>query len=252
MPSLFCQKKQNMENRNTILQELEEISPYIAQSEKKNPYQVSSLYFDNLAATVIENIKQDKEPSYFFTQEIPFSVPTHYFEELPQLILQKAAGQNKYAQEVFEEMESISPLLNTINKKSVYTVPEDYLAKAVWNRNEQVATKAKVISFTRSKRMVRFAAAAIITALLAIGIFLFTNKQNTDLQASNNEVTSEMKKLSEDEIIDFLKTNSSAENLTSVITNTNPNDGDIKKSVSEIPDNEIQQFLQESGEQDEI
>ncbi|MCW3108295.1 MAG: hypothetical protein JWQ09_2801 [Segetibacter sp.] len=240
-----------MENNNKILHELEDISPLLTQFENKTPYSVSSSYFSTLSDRIAEKIKSGEELTWYFTRENPYFTPAGYFETLPAIIVQKIEKEESKS-DVFEEMEEISPLLNTISKKPVYTVPDGYLAKAEWNKSETTVKKAKVVSFTTSKRAFNYAAAAVIIALLTIGMFLFTGKENTTSQADNVKAASEVKKLSEQEIIDFLKTASPTENIVSVTNSANTNDNDIKSSVSKMTDKEIQEFLQENGEQDEM
>lgn len=240
-----------MENYNKILDELKETAPILTQFENKSPYSVSFSYFSNLTGQIMEKIRSGAEPRYYFTAENPYFTPADYFETLPAIIVRKI---NKEESEsgVFEEMEKISPLLNTISKKPVYTLPAGYFAEAGWNESKTAVNKGKVVSFRRNKRVINYAVAAIIAGLLALGIFLLTGKQDTDSQAYNTKAATEVKKLSEEEIIDFLKTTSPAENIVSATNNSNTSDNDIKRSVSKMSDKEIREFLQESGEQDEM
>jgi len=238
-----------METNNKILQELKEISPLLIQVTQRNPYSISSSYFDTLAQGVVEKIKSGAELHWHFSKENIYSTPANYFEALPATIVQKIKSEET-KNTVFEEMEEISPLLNTISKKPVYTVPAGYLDATKWNKDEIKAEKAKVISFTSVSKAVRYIAAAVIIGLLAIGIFLFTGKQTA--QTANAKAAAELKQLSEQEIVDFLKTTSPTENMVSTSNNNNTKENDIKSSVSKMSDNEIQQFLQENGEQVEM
>lgn len=236
------------QNSNKILQELKEISPLLIQVDNTNPYTTSFSYFSNLADDIIGKIKSGTEAEWYLTKENAYSAPAGYFETLPATIVQKIKG-GEYKSEVFEELENISPLLNTISKKTVYSVPKGYLDSVNWNKSELFVKKAKVISL-RFSRAIKYTAAAVIIGLLAIGIFLITGKQNTD--TARAKAASEVKQLSEQEIVDFLKTTSPAENIVSTVNNNSTKENDIKSSVSKMSDNEIQQFLKENGEQVEM
>lgn len=247
-----------MENNNKILQELQDISPLLISARNSNPYKVAFSYFDNLADSIIEKIRSEAEPSFSFSKENVYNAPAGYFDSLSASIVQQIK-EKTLLNEVFEEMETISPLLNTISKKPVYTVPEGYFEKAEWNdlmngNTARVVKPAKIISLAKSRKVVRYVAAAAIIGSLAIGSFLFNGKQNTLQQATatNEQAASEVKTLSEQEIVDFLKTTSPGENIALTTSGTLIKDNDIKNSVSEMSDAEIQRFLQENGEADEM
>lgn len=238
-----------METNSKILQELKEISPLLTQVYNRNPYSIPFSYFEQVADDIVGKIKSGAEAEWFFTKEIVYSTPTDYFDTLPSSILNRI-NLEKTKSGVFEEMEQISPLLNTINKKPLYTVPEGFLENTAWNKDKNYVEKAKVISFTRVSKAVRYVAAAVIIGLLAVGIFLFTGKQNTAV--ANAKAAAQLKQLSEQEIVDFLKTTSPAENIVSTANKNNTKENDIKSSVSKMSDSEIQDFLKENGEQVEM
>jgi hypothetical protein len=237
-----------MENENKILEELKSLTPSLMQIQKKQTYSVSASYFDNLAHAVVEKIRSGTEPRYYFTKQNPYITPANYFDRLPQLILDKVPSKTE-ENDVLKEMENVAPLLNRISKKPVFSVPEHYFENSVINSIAD-KQKAKVVSFYGT-RLLRYTTAAVVTGLLGIGIFLFNGK-NTRSNDPDLKAAADVKKLSEQEIIDFLKTNSPIDNVTSLNNNVNPTEKDIKQSVSEIPDREIQRFLKENGEQDEI
>lgn len=240
-----------METNNKILREFINICPTLVQSNNNNPYVVSVKYFDSLAEIVTQKIKADFEVEYYFTTENPYSIPTGYFEDLPATIVQKIAKQSKQA-EVLEEMQEISPLISKISRKPIYSVPDDYFKAIDWSKTDRVSSKAPIVPFPVSRRITAYAVAALVIGLIAIGIFLFTGKQDTKSQANNQKPVFEVKKLSEKEIVEFLKSSSVAERT---VTNHNigtKKDSEIKSIVSEISDDEIQRFLEETGEQDEM
>lgn len=240
-----------MENNNEILQELKEMSPVLRQLKNKVPYTVSSSYFNLLSDTVVSKIRTTEEVDLNFTKASAYTVPTGYFADLSSTIFKKIAKENGQS-EIFEEMEEIAPLLNTISKKPVYSVPHQYFEKADWSKKQKAEQKGDVRFLVPRTRMLRYAAAAVIIGLLTIGLFLFSGKQGLDQRTVKANAVSDVKTLSEQEILEFLKTTSSSDNIVSNNSSSNQKDADIKSIVNQMSDKEIQRFLEEYGEQDEM
>ncbi|HEX8461775.1 MAG TPA: hypothetical protein VF623_10105 [Segetibacter sp.] len=238
-----------MKNNNYIQEELKREAPFLAEIDDNQLYSVPAGYFDNFPNEILTKIKAGQEPAYPFSNSMPFSVPGGYFENLSKNILQKVSEKNIADNAVFEEMETISPLLNTINKKNVFSLPEDYFNNLLVKAAE--AKPAKVISITRGRnKFVGYAVAAVIATILAIGIFLITGKGSNSSMAKT-ENNSQVKTLSDEEIVNFLKTNAPNEDISATSASVGK-ETEIKKSVSQMSDEEIKAFLQETGDGDEI
>lgn len=240
-----------MDNNNYILKELREISPLIIKISKTNVYLVPSSYFNNLAQEIIEQINLIKERAYNFPSAAPFSIPEDYFTNLSGVILQKVITDHKQQNEVIEEMEGISLLLNTISKKQVYSIPPGFFDKIQIPSAEIKKKKSKVVSINNWSRFLRLSAAAIITSFLAIGVYTITGKDFINSRRNNN-AANEVKNLSKEEIVNFLKTSASDENVTSTSKNKSKHENAIRSSLKEVSDKEIEQYLKEIGETDEI
>jgi hypothetical protein len=238
-----------MENNNHIQEELRSEIPLIADIAKNNLFSVPDFYFDNLSEEIFKKIAVGVEPVYAFSNNMPYSVPEGYFDNVSKNILDNISFDRSVEMPVFEEMETISPLLNTISKKAVFTTPDGYFSST--NFTVPVVEKPAVVSMAgRPRGFMRYAVAAVIATILGIGIFLITGKEtNTSVAAS--EVSKQVKTLSEEEIVAFLKKSAPNENISFA----SPNGGkekEIKKLVSQMSDEEIESFLQETGEIDEI
>src|SRR5215210_6601451 len=238
-----------MEKNDYILQELMEISDYMTNISKTNVYSVSPTYFDDLSEEITRKIMLNKERAYNFPPaSTPYVIPEDYFTNLPGLIFQHVVN-HQQLNGVIEEMEAIAPLLNTIDKKQLYSIPPDFFDKMQIPLPEMRKRKTKVASVNRWKIFLRISAAAVVTSLLAIGVYTITGREfNT---TRNRNARNEVKNLSNEEIVNFLKNNSS-ENITSVYKETSKHVNAIKSSLKEISDTEIQRFLKETGESDEI
>lgn len=237
-----------METRYIIQKELMEISPHLGQIEKGNPYFVSPSYFDQLSDEIIGKINSGKEPVYYFLQVIPYTVPTGYFGTLSSNILRKVK-QNNFSS-AHEELQSISPLLNTISKKTTYTVPNGYFDGVLVKPDTIIEKKTtKVVPVNFLFKLNRYAVAAVLISILSLGIFLFYSDDSEKLPEKSNAVIADVHKLSEKDIVEFLKKSSATDALTII---PDKDTKAIKQSVKEMSDKEIKQFLKESGEYDEI
>jgi len=90
---------------------------------------------------------------------MPYQVPENYFEELLGAVrgsIEKEA--------VYEELELIAPLLNTIPKNTVYQIPE--------TQNKEV--KAPII--VRKLNLSKLAVAAAMIGIAVLGNYLYTTQ----------------------------------------------------------------------------
>lgn len=236
-----------MKNKNFIFEELKEISPLIAQIRKTNVYAVSSFYFNNLSSEIIKKIKLAKKSLSNLSPVTPYRIPAGYFESLPSMVFKKIYFNQEHLNEVFEEIEAIAPLLNTISKKPVYNIPANFFEKRQMPYTEVKKQKAKVVSVFNLSKILRLSAAAAIILFSTVGLYTITKKND----AVDNTRT-DVKKLTKEEIVHFLKSNTQTENITSTTKHKLKNENKIKSSLKEISDQEIQQFLIKTGEADEI
>jgi len=241
-----------MNNRENILEELREISPVIAGINKTEVYKVPFLYFEYLPKKILSKIKGEENitsnNSAYTTKP-----PEGYFETLADKVLLKIKQQEK-ATEIENELAEVAPFLNTINKTNIYTVPSGYfdLFKVVPHESGK---KAKVVTLQSfSRKFLRYAAAAIITTIIALSAYLFYDKNvnSTPASATNTNISSAVKSLSNDEILEYLKTHSNSANVTQVYFNSKNQDQELNKTLKEMSEEEIKQYLRENSEPGEI
>jgi hypothetical protein len=125
-----------MEHRATILSELREISPTVAEIALENPYQVPAGYFDVLAGQVMLRIGAEGsawvDPVLTVSKENIYSVPQGYFEGLATQVMSKINS---------EEKTGTDPVLS-IQKENIYETPAGYfegLAGNILNRIKATA-----------------------------------------------------------------------------------------------------------------
>lgn len=195
-------------------------------------------------------------------------VPAGYFEDLADQILQRAKAAD--ADNVADELAALSPLLGSIAKKNPYTTPAGYFEDLSIQSNEeglpeilkglqQVPTykvptgyfeqlpevvlrkakaqqPAKVISIGR--KVYRYAAAAIVTGIIAATSIMVLNKP------ADNDGTPTRKWVSDNATeVNSLLELAKVEPNVQVKTTTME---DLTKLVKDIPENDIQEFLNET------
>lgn len=176
-----------MENRNTIVNELKELSPALAGLTPQTPYTVPAGYFEGLADQLLQRVKAtggEEIPAVLQQANKPtYEVPQGYFEGLATAILNRIKNeaeetsasllsiknndtyqvpanyfdslpdiilQRAKAEEagsVKEELEILSPLLSGIGKKNPFSTPAGYFGELT----ENVVAGAKAIDFVNEE-----------------------------------------------------------------------------------------------------
>jgi hypothetical protein len=239
-----------MTQRNNILQELSELKSSLSGHVVENVFEVPPGYFEDLPQILLNRIKAletknsiDSALLNTVSRQMPYSVPQDYFEELPYIVLNRIQNENKSA---VEELEAISPLLSGIDKKMPYSVPPGYFENL---GNERKSNPAKVISITHKRKWIRYAAAAVITGIIALGGFFIFNKQNNNegksLARFEKTLNKEIQKMSDKELSDFIQYTAIANTDEKLLNETKPESQDLLKDV---PDTELKQFLNETAD----
>jgi hypothetical protein len=235
-----------MKMQQEIFEEINGISNVIANIGNENPYAVPLNYFATVADEITDNIKISE---LFKKPVTPFEVPENYFDNLSNNILSKIK-QNTFAvseeNEISAELETIAPLLNTINKRNVYSVPDEYFNSFSVNISKK-PVPAKVINLFSRRKWLGYVVAAVITGIVATaGFYFFDNTSNTDnpyQQLSKINITDGISKLSDAEINAFLNTQSAGVNFDNTLNNDSDDNTDIQEYLNNISDDEIQQYL---------
>lgn len=247
-----------MTQRDNILQELRELQSSLVNAPAQNVYHVPGGYFEGLADQVMNRIKAleaenaAEELSYLspllssISKKMLYSAPAGFFDGLAESVtgslkndLQTPAG----------ELETLSPLLSSLKKEMPFSVPQGYfegLNKTV--NAESVKPITKVISITTQKWF-RYAAAAVVTGVVALSGFLIFNKSNTidPKEKPFAWVEKSLKKVSTDDIDKFAEL---ANDGTLAVANTKNDDvkaaNEIKDLIKDVSDKEIQDFIEET------
>ncbi len=222
---------------------------WIQSLPKINPYSVSAGYFENLPEIIIDKLAVKSALISDITSKDLFNVPNGYFNDLSHNILQKINNNNN---NVRQELEELSPLLSSIPKTNVYTVPENYF-ETLAVKHKLNKQPAKVISIgSKTRQWFTYAVAACIAAVMFGGGYYYmqtksdannTSTASTKIAAVNVEQA--VLQLSDFEIDSYLKDDNS-----DIYTNQNSDNQDIniKTLLENMSDNEIDNYLLKNAE----
>lgn len=233
-----------MQKKEIILSELKETCPLLSSVNNYPLFTVPQNYFDCLADEIINRIKIEQllKEAKGNTFTIPGNSNT-YFTTLPDLILSKIKNQSADSvEQIFNELEEVAPLLNTISKKPVYHVPGNYFEGLAANSAKNKPF-LKVVSFSLARKWISYAAAAIMAGVLVTGAF--RNENNINSSRPFN-VNIEINNLKDEDLESYLNN----ANVISYPEDTSGFSGielpDLQEGLQMISDDELQKYLKEN------
>jgi hypothetical protein len=242
-----------MTNRNTILNELNDIGSILGNYIPQNIYEVPYGYFEGLPTQILNRIKAleatdaKEELEYLspllsnISKEMPYAVPADYFQDLDENIAKQLSEHADYLTSD-EEIESLSPLLSSLKNKNPYTVPAGYFDNLETGIKKE---ETKVISIT-TRRWYRLAAAAVFIGVIAIGALLIIANNTVSVNNPQAWVKKNVtKKVSEDKIDEFV-TLVKDENNEKVDDTDAVKQAEIKELMKDVPEKDIEEFLNDA------
>lgn len=250
-----------MNQRDNILQELNELNSSLANAATANVFTVPVGYFENLSVMMLNRIKAmeattaAEELAYLspvlsgLSKEMPFTLPSGYFEGLEKNILNTVAESNDYMT-AKEEIESISPLLGGLNRQMPFTVPVGYFENLVPAHTENAG--AKIVSFTHRKWF-RYAAAAVMTGIIVLAGFLaFNNNTKEPGGKAIAGFKKDVKKMNESQkeiALDFIDAGLNTEETAK---NTEKVKKEVQALLQDIPEEELNDFNKQSEDLQDV
>lgn len=229
-----------MSRNETILQELKQISPVVANLSENNVYSVPTDYFNNLSGEVFSKIKTEELLSSLKTN--PFSTPKGYFNQFEQNIIDKIKGAERISDDVKEELSLIAPTLNNIPKTTPFAVPSDYFENS--QKIDVSTPKSKVVKLFTARKFVLYAAAAVFTTVLGIGIVKYIGTKNCAIS-----IEKEFAKTNEDDLKKYLEENT---NVDLAIHTTNNDTEESTGLLENVSVEEMKEYLNTEAETAEI
>jgi len=220
-----------MKIADNILQELQEVAPALITCIGQATYTIPPDYFNQLPFEIMAEIQlqalkqENKIP--------PYSIPNGYFDGLSQDILSKIKLLDSNNNAVFNELETVTPLLNSIDKQPPNAIPDGY-----FNKLEVNTTNTKVVPFRSVARFVNYAAAAMIVGILSVGTVQYLKSTHATI-----DFEKEVAKTSADEIHQYLESQPNIEfSVVSPLIEV-PETTNYLEAASE---EEIQHYLQQN------
>ena len=234
-----------------IIQELSDLGSSLATAVSQNPYSVPETYFDGFAAEVLGIVRATDYLSTF-TRQMPYQVPAGYFEGMHERVMETIRNHADY-QTSKEELESLSPLLSSLNKRPVYSVPQGYFESFNVSVKKE-KPEAKIVSIA-GRRWFRYAAAAVVTGVIAMAAFLaYNNKHENAADKTLAKFEKEVKKIDDvkktQSLIDFMDAGLNQEELAN--NSKTIKTDDVQKLLQDIPLDELKDFNDQSKDIEDV
>lgn len=190
--------------KREVPEETNAISELVAGIGRKNIYSVPAGYFNNLPAQLVAQLSGSLETVAAETastsslvagigKQNVYSLPEGYFNNFETSVRAKLFANNT----VQEETATISELVAGIGSRNIFNVPQDYFENLVVNKVEDQKPVAKVISMKSRTNVFRYAAAAVVTGVIALSAFFMLNNNSSDHSKAQVAVMKEANKIIE-------------------------------------------------------
>ena len=228
-----------------ILEELKELDSSLAAQPVQAPFEVPAGYFESLLVEVMAKIRSlpqstDEELTNLspllaaIPKDMPYAVPHGYFQSV-DINLGAITTNNQSPK---EEIERLSPLLGGIKREMPFAVPQGYF-NSIRSKNDQ---SAKVVGMP-ARNWLKYAVAAIFIGIIATTVVLISNGEKVDPDTNSYSwVQKKMKKVSTDEIENFVELSDEVLPHNEIVAN-NAKNNEVKELIKDIPINEIEAFL---------
>lgn len=243
-----------MENKD-IIQELSDLESSLSKGIPTNTYKVPYGYFEGFADQVLSVVKADEKSLGWLgslPKITPYQVPVDYFDGFAENIMKTVSEHPDY-QNSREELESISPLLNNLSKRPVFSVPGGYFENfSVPGKQEKI--EARIISMT-GRKWLRYAAAAVVTGVIALaGLMVYNNNHKDAAGNTMAKFEKEVKKIDDvkqtESLIDLMNDGLNQEDLAS---NTKPvKTDDIQRLLKDVSTDELKDFDDQSKDIEDV
>jgi hypothetical protein len=244
-----------MDSRLTILDELSQISPWWLVSALGTLTRFLKAILSLLPIGMFQLKAQRLDPKQELeglstllsgiSKQVPYEVPKNYFVDLSDQVVVGA----KAIEFVNEELENLSPLMYSLKEKNVYEVPEGYFESLAQNILVEAKKQqpAKLIALRPMRKIMRFAVAAVLVGVMAIGgWFNLKPPTNNDAVA---KIEHGIQKASDEEIMNFIQNDELPSGETALNTDGEMDETDITRDIANVSDSELEQFANESIDQ---
>lgn len=223
----FPQRMLDMVLQTEASVEISALSPLLAGLSRKMPFTVPEGYFEQAADPL------ELDPSSILAgieRQVPYAVPMGYFEEFPQVMLRKVDKEQS---------------LRTVKGASEVSSADSPL-RPVTGKESRSSSGASVISMSGS--WIRYAAAAIVTAVLALASWMYFQPASDNLDTNPIaalQLDKEFSQISDEEILEFTNPTSTIYYGTAVLAPGELSGSEVHDLLGDVSDEALQQYLQE-------
>ncbi|OQP66793.1 hypothetical protein A3860_00005, partial [Niastella vici] len=238
------------------------------QQANNNPYEVPQGYFDNLPAAILKRVKATAADNASEELEIlspvlsqlgkkmPFSTPAGYFSELSE----NAVAGAQAIDFVNGALENLSPVMNSLKEIQVYEVPAGYFEQLPGQvlQAAKAQQPAKVVSMSFTRRVIRYAAAAVVAGLVVTAGWLYFG--HTGVKPGGDEKTvvaaADLDSISDDMLEKYLENQTAAPAETAIAAATPAVEelgaNNMKDMLADVTDADLQQYLEKYSSEKNI
>ena len=243
---------------------VEQDPPLLSQVPKPGLPPVPDHYFETFADKLMARIKAAEAATpgeeleliapllSSMPKDTPYRVPAGYFNELAGNVVGGLQAVDYVKDELADES---STLLGGLKDLPTFQLPEGYfdrLPQQILQRVQALAKPAKLITMSRSKSWMRYAAAAVMLGvILTIGIMQY-NKQHPAVQ---DDPVASLSKISDQDIINYMEDQEVPASETIAQNNgaatagagtlDDLSDSDIRELMSDVSDSDLQQYAED-------
>jgi hypothetical protein len=231
------------------------LSPALQQANN-NPYQVPQGYFDSLPETILNRVKATTTDSADEELEIlspllsqigkkmPFSTPAGYFNELGENAIAGAQAIDF----VNIELENLSPLMQGLKRIMVYEVPAGYFNQLPGEVMKAIKAQqpAKVVSMSFTRRVLRYAAAAVVAGLIVTAGWIYLGKGPVKEGKVDPEIA-KLDNLSDETLQKYLENQTPAPAEAAIASTSTAEEldaNDMKDMLADVTDEDLQVYLE--------
>lgn len=244
-----------MTNRNTILNELNDIGSTLGNINPQNLFAVPYGYFEGFPTQIMNRIKAleaadaKEELEYLspllskVSKAMPYSVPAGFFQDFGDSVMERL-NENVNHQTSKEEIASLSPLLSSLENKNPYSVPAGYFETLETKADKK---EARIISITHRK-WYRMAIAAVFIGIVAITGLLLINRGKTggDYDPHTWVQKNVINKVSDEKINEFVTLVTPEEAQKAGDENAAATQAEVKELMKDVSQKEIDEFLNDA------
>ena len=226
-----------MEPLKIIQLEINEIAPAIGAIDISMPYSVVEGYFDGLPEIILDRALLD----IYLGNTKPYKLPDSYFEGFSASVLKRIQAEDFF----LDEEQGETPILNSISKEMPFAIPVFYFEQL---QIPPLKEAAKVISISKIRVWLNYAAAAVFAGALITGSFLYSDKkQEQEFEKFQQiDIVAALDKVSDAELNTYIEENH-LQSSDEISENDSTIFGNLDEKIQTISSENLNQYLNENG-----